>query len=188
MTYLKYISVFIATAFLSVSALATPYEVDYAQSSLSFSGTHAGDAFEGEFEDWAAEIIFDENNLAESSLTATFATDSAKTGNNMYDGTLPQADWFDSRNHPEAVFQSTEITASNREEGTYTVTGNLTIRGITQPVTFDFNLSDLTNEPVTAQATLSVKRLDFGIGEKSDPTADWVSEDIQIDIQLLTWP
>lgn len=168
------------------TAQAKDYVVDYQKSKIEFSGTHADNPFNGTFGEWTAEVSFDPANLATSKLTATFKPASAKTGNSMYDGTLPQADWFDVKNHPEANFTSTAITA--KKDGGYSASGNLTIRGITKPVTLDFTLSDLNASPVKATGSLTVNRLDFDLGKKSDAPAEWVSKDIVIKLDIAATP
>lgn len=178
--------VFLLIFFAAETAVAKEYRIDKEQSKISFSGTHAGNDFQGNFEEWDAQITFDPENLKSSSLTASFNPASAKTGNAMYDGTLPQADWFDVKNHPEATFQSTSISAT--EYGHYKVTGDLTIRGITHPVYFDFTLSDLSTVPVSAEATLVVDRLAYDIGKKSDAKAEWVSQNIDIQMKIVASP
>jgi polyisoprenoid-binding protein YceI len=163
-------------------AAAKTYTVDPAASTVKFSGTHAGNLFEGVFETWTAEIVFDPANLPGSFIKTKFDTASAKIGNAMYDGTLPQADWFDASNHPHAVFESTSITTA--ENGAYKAMGTLTLRGITQPVEFVFTLSDLAVQPVKASASFDIDRLAFDIGKGSDAKAEWVDQRIKIMIDL----
>lgn len=165
------------------AAQAGDYVVDYKKSKVEFSGTHAGNAFTGQFGTWTAVITFDPAQLDTSKIVATFDTNTAKTGNSMYDGTLPQADWFDVKNHAQATFTSTAITAKD-DAGNYTAVGDLTIRGITKPATFDFTLSDLAQSPVTAKGKLTLDRMEYDIGKKSDASAEWVSRDIVIALDI----
>lgn len=174
-------------SFSAAPALATDYVVDHKNSKIEFSGTHAGDPFKGAFGTWTALIRFDPADLAGSNIVATFDTASAKTGNSMYDGTLPQADWFDVKNHPQATFASTAISAKEDGSG-YTATGDLTLRGVTKPVSFDFTLGALAETPVTAKASFTIDRLDFDIGKKSDAKAEWVSREIVLTLDITATP
>ncbi len=167
-------------------AFAAEYVVDKAQSKIAFSGTHAGKAFKGTFGTWDAVIQFDDANLAASSVKVTIDTASAKTGDSMYDGTLPTADWFDVKNHPQANFVSESIT--KKADGGYNAKGQLTIRGKSVPVAFDFALSDLAAPPVKTNFTLTLDRLAHDIGLKSDAKAEWVSKEIPLDITLVASP
>ena len=178
---MKYL-VLISFMMTSLPALAADYNVDYAQSEIAFSGTHAGNEFNGIFEEWSAKISFDPDNLEASSLIAKFNTKTAKTGNAMYDGTLPQADWFDTKNHPEAIFISTSVTAN--EDGSYKASGDLTIKEIKQPISFGFTLQDLQASSVEVKANFPIDRFAFDIGKKSDPKAEWVSKEITLNIGL----
>lgn len=159
--------------------IAAPYNVIKDNSKIKFSGTHAGNEFTGQFTDWNADIDFDVNDVNNSSVTVTFNTASAKTGNAMYDGTLPTADWFDSKNHPEAKFHSTSF---KKTDDGFAVTGDLTIRDITNPVTFDFVLEG--DNPTIMSANFSIDRLQFDIGRNSDSSAEWVSQNITIDLEI----
>ena len=177
----------IALFFLfSVSANAAVYTVDYPASSVSFSGTHADNAFTGKFEKWTAEIDFNPAHLDTGHIKATFDTSSAKTGNKMYDGTLPEADWFDVKQFPKAEFVSTSI--KENADKTYEVAGNLTIRNITHPVTFKFTLSDLSKSPVKAKGETTINRLDYDLGKKSDDSGEWVGKDIKIELEIVATP
>lgn len=164
---------------------ASEYAVDYSKSSLGFSGTHAGTAFEGKFTDWKATIRFDPQNLSESTIAVEIDTASATTGNSMHDGTLPTADWFDVKQYPKAHYASTSIT--QQEGGQYLAEGTLTIRDKTQPVQFSFALTppDLSGSEIKTAFTLTLDRLAYDIGAKSDPNAEWVSKDIPLRVTLV---
>lgn len=174
------VAFFIAAVSPSFSA---NFEIDYTESEISFSGTHAGAAFTGTFEDWTADITFDPENLDQSVIKATFKPASAKTGNALYDGTLPQADWFAINDHGEATFTSSKITKNDK--GNYTVDGTLTIRGIEKPVQFEFTLTDFNTSPINAAATFEIDRLAYDIGKKSDAKAEWVSKMIGLQLKIV---
>lgn len=167
------------------AAYSADYDIDYSQSSITFAGEHAGDAFDGVFKTWQGTIVFDPADLAASSFDIAIDTASAETGNAMYDGTLPQADWFAVKEHPKAHFKTTVITPKNT--GCYRAEGTLTIRGITKPVAFDFTLepADASSSPVKASASFRIKRLDYDIGKGSDAEAEWVSNPIDITLSIL---
>jgi len=182
---MKLLTKIILCALMATNSYAQDYVVDFAGSKILFSGEHAGNKFEGNFGSWDAQIKFDPSNLKESSLSATFDLSTAKTGNALYDGTLPQADWFDVKNHSPASFQSTSIVAT---ESGYTASGDLTIRGITQPISFDFTVSDLKVSPVKTNGTFKIDRLAYDIGRKSDADAQWVSQEIIVNLEIEANP
>ena len=174
---IKYL--FMAFLLMPVVAVANPYQVDYEASQIQFSGTHAGNEFTGVFNDWDADINFNTQNTDKSFANVTLSVASAHTGNAMYDGTLPSADWFNVGNYPTASFKSTSFQKSN--DG-YNVIGELTIRDVTIPMTFNFKLNG--ENPIIMTANLPINRLKFNIGKDSDGNAEWVSEIINIDMTL----
>ncbi len=174
---------FALTLLAAIPAYAAAYKVDPATSSIAFSGTHAGSPFTGTFERYVVDIDFDPANVAATSIRATIDLASAKTGNKMFDGTLPNDDWFDTKNHPNGLFKSTKV--EKQADGNYQVTGDLTLRGITKPVTFIFTLDREDAPEINASATLNVDRLAYDIGKKSDGKAEWVSQEIGITLKLL---
>jgi polyisoprenoid-binding protein YceI len=144
-------------------------------SQITFAGEHVGMTFSGVFTKWDAELILPP--ATSPKITATFDVASAKTGDSTYDSTLPEGDWFDVENHPTGVFKSSQIIAKDND---YEVTGTLTLRGISQPVSFL-----LKNNSTTLTASFSINRLAYKIGMDSDPDAEWVSREITMTLTLL---
>ena len=141
---------------------------------VAFSGQHAGMNFEGKFERWEATLKLPPQN--NPNITATFYMSSAKTGDSIYDSTLPEFDWFDVENHAIGKFLSTEISIT---EGGYQVLGDLTIKNITKAVSF--MLTDINGK---LNASFGINRLDYRIGLESDPDAEWVSKTIFISMLI----
>jgi polyisoprenoid-binding protein YceI len=143
-------------------------------SEVAFSGEHAGMPFKGVFKQWSAEITLPPAPLPQ--ISANFVISSAKTGNSTYDSTLPSGDWFDVKNYPKSQFESTEITLVGSD---YEVSGLLTLRGISQAVTFL-----LKDEGNRFSASFKIDRLAHNIGMESDPSAEWVSQNIKMTLTL----
>lgn len=180
---MKFLPVFALALLMSFSAHAAEYTVNPAQSSIRFSGKHAGNNFSGAFGAWEGKIDFDPANLATSHVEIKIDTASAKTGNAMYDGTLPTADWFDSKTYPEAKFvsESFKFIDGNR----YQVKGLLTLRGVSVSVDFIFTLNITQGGLATASASFILDRIAFGMGAKSDPKAEWVERNVKIDLDVV---
>jgi cytochrome b561 len=172
------------------SVQAAPYQLEMAQSKVSFKGTHAGAQFTGSFTQWNAHIDWNTANPTQSKLSATFQTASAKTGNPTYDATLPTTDWFNTEKFPTATFASTEIM-KGAKANTYTAKGILTLRGVAQPVALTFTLTPVpgaTNGALRALGGLTIDRLAYGMGAASDPAAEWVSRPITIMLDVVGVP
>jgi polyisoprenoid-binding protein YceI len=178
---MKYILFFLFFLCIATPSKAKDYEINYEESAITFSGTHAGNEFEGQFEDWTATVSFDEENLDQSTAIITIDTESAKTGNPMYDGTLPTKDWFDVKTYPTIKF------TANQFEKTllgFTVTGDLDVKGKTRQTSFEFDLQGIS--PKTVTATFPINRISYDIGTQSDPSAEWVSENIDVKVKFVT--
>ncbi len=165
----------------SVPSFAADWKVDQANSQVSFSGTHAGNVFKGVFEKWDAHITFDLANLAVSSVKVVFDPSSAKTGNAMYDGTLPGEDWFKTNTYKTAAFETSSFTAL--DGNSYKASGTIQIRDKTNPVELPFELI-ISGADAKMTAKLSLDRLSFDLGVQSDADATWVSKMIDIEINL----
>ena len=168
---------------MSQLSFAGELSVEVGASKIQFSGEHAGEAFSGAFEQYQAVIAVDDETGKLTNIRAIFDTSSAKTGNKMYDGTLPEQDWFDVENHPEAQFVSTDIQADEAAGG-YKVVGDLTIKGHSAPVSFDLTLSNPAEPPVRIQGQFEIDRLAYKVGFESDPEAEWVSRGIPVTLDL----
>lgn len=180
---MRLIFVVILFLFSSLPAYAADYSVDYTKSHIIFKGKHATNDFQGQFENWTANVSFDLDNPSNSKISATFVTNSAKTGDALYDGTLPQKDWFASKEYPEAHFESNSI--SKKTENQYVAKGSLTIRDITRPISFPFTLEPLDGGEQKAIASFIINRLDFNIGKESDPNTEWVDQDITVELEIF---
>lgn len=155
------------------------WAVDQSASSISFSGTHDGSAFTGSFGDWTADIRFDPEDLAGSQVSVTVSTASATASKKLYTDSLKSAEWFNVSAYPQAT-----VSLSNFQEagdGSYTADATLTIKenSVTVPFTFDLTIEDGVADMT---GTAEVMRTPLDLGQKSDPSADWVAEAVGIDV------
>ena len=163
-------------------ANAADWQVSKAESSIAFSGTHAARPFTGKFNNWTAEIDFDPEAPDQASVVVVVTTASAETGTALYDKTLPNTEWFDVANYPDATFTTDSITALG--DGQYEATGTLTIKGQETPVDLPFILT-IEGDRAAMQAKVTLDRIALGMGTKSDPDAAWVSQEIRVTITLV---
>lgn len=178
---------FIIALGITNTSYAREYKIDYEKSEISFSGEHAGKAFQGVFQDWSANIVFDSSHLGESSIEATFFPESARTGDKMYDGALPKKDWFDVKNHPEAVFKSVKIE-DTENPNIFRVFGVFTVKNESHPLAFEFEIDGESAEVTESKAEFEIDRLLYGLGVKSDLKAEWVSEKINVHLMIVASP
>lgn len=178
---MKFLIYFLSFLLFSTNILAKNWQIDEKNSKIEFSGAHIGNKFEGKFEKFTGEIFFDENNLEKSFAKIKIDLNSAKTGNKSYDSTLPQTDWFKTKKQQFANFETSKITKIANQK--YKIEGFLDINQIKKPHIFEAQIKISKNKAnLTAKSVIT--RLDFNIGKQSDPTGDWVSLEIPLNIEV----
>jgi polyisoprenoid-binding protein YceI len=141
----------------------TSVAIDKSQSVISFTGKSSIVNHEGKFETFDATVTPDAttpSDFTKAKITATIDVASAVTDSEMLDGHLEKADFFDVAQYPEATFVSTSIVSKGGNA--YDVTGNLTVKGQTKPVTIEAVVTD-----AYITGTFDMPRKDFGVGNDS---------------------
>lgn len=131
----------------AIADLSGTYTVDASHSRLGFTARHAMVTnVKGNFGEFDGTVVIDAENPSASSARLTIQVASVSTGSADRDNHLRSADFFDVENHPTWTFVSTGVEDVDREDGTFTLVGDLTIRDITKPVrialTFDGSAKD----------------------------------------------
>lgn len=118
---------------------------------------------EGGFTMVSGTIDLVNNNPVESSITLEVETNTLFSNDQKAAEKLKSADFFDVANHPKATFRSTEIKEGAKPApNNYTITGDMTIRGKTVPVTFPARI-DITDADVTIHTGIRVDSEEFGM-------------------------
>ena len=120
----------------------------------------------GSFNEFEGSGYFDAENPANSSLQLTIQAASIDTRNADRDGHLKSNDFFDMETYPEITFSSTAI--EQVDDTNYRVTGDLTIKGTTKPVSVDFEYAGTAVDPygnhrIGFEGTTTVNRKDWGV-------------------------
>ena len=145
---------------------AGTYVIDASHTEVGFVARHAMvTKVRGQFRDVEGTITVGDS-LESSSATATMKVSSVDTGSADRDGHLVSADFFDAENHPEITFVSTGV--SNVDGNEFDLNGNLTILGVTKPVTLKAEYEGTAQDPfgnVRAgfSASTVVEREDWGL-------------------------
>lgn len=128
------------------------------------------------------KLVYDADDASKSSVEVTIPVTAIDTFVPKLDEHLKGADFFDAGKFPTATFKSTSVAAAGTNK--LTVTGDLTVKGITKPVTLDVTLNGAGEHPMAKKqaigfsATGTIKRTDFGVGAY----APNVSDDVQLRI------
>lgn len=163
---------------------AGTWSVDQAHSEIGFVARHLMvTKVRGNFTDFASTVEVGEDAKA-SVVEFTVQTASFNTNNDQRDGHVKSADFFDVEQFPTMTFKSTQITDD-------TITGELTIKGITKTVEFDYEFNGISDDPwggtrAGFEASAEINRRDFGMtfDAKSDKGSALVSEKIKINLDL----
>jgi len=169
------------------------WTLDRNHSSVNFKVRHLGlSNVRGRFNDFDSALSVGDD-LDGSSFTSTIAVSSIDTNNSDRDGHLLSTDFFSAANNPEIAFTSTAIRALGDDE--YEADGNLTINGITKPVTLKVEHTGVEVFPgdgkqhagfiATAQLTRDDYGIDFNMPLGVDKFALGKKIDIELDIQYV---
>lgn len=162
------------------SALAARYSVDPETAELRYTVQN----MVGVFRDYQADLTVEPSDLSASSLTVTVPVASADMDNALFNRYLTNRAFFDAGRHPQARFVSRSVTPKPPDQ--LQVSGELTLKGVTQPVTMTVTV-DAPNglaafesaEPVAIHGVAEVQRSAFGIDWELDEVADRVTIEIE---------
>src|SRR6266446_10101983 len=123
-------------AFALCANAADTFKVDPVHSFVLFSVQHLGVTNTyGRFNDISGTVVFDKDNLSKSSVELSVPVESLDTHNSIRDKSLKSPDFFDAKQFPAMTFKSTKVEGTG---DTLKVSGDLTIHGVTKPMTVDF--------------------------------------------------
>jgi len=178
-------------------AVAQPqeYQFDKGHTQIRISWNHLGLSEQSAlFREYEGSVTFDQEDVSNSAVNVTIDPASVDSGVPDFDDHLRSSDFFHVEEHPEATFETTEVVQTGPNTGR--MTGDLTIKGITKPVTLDVTLNFAGDHPLAAfsdkyagrkaagfQATGRVLRSEFDLGRNAPLVSDWV--DIEINTELF---
>jgi polyisoprenoid-binding protein YceI len=175
-------SLFVVSAFALMASApafaADTFKLEPTHTSVTFQYTHFGFSHPtGKFMNAVGTVTLDEATPANSSVEVSFAIDGVNTGVPALDEHLKGADFFDAAKFPTAIFKSTKVEPTSAT--TAKVTGDLTIHGVTKPVTLDVTLNKkgpnmMKKETAGFTAKGTINRSDFGISTYVPAVSDQI--------------
>jgi polyisoprenoid-binding protein YceI len=151
----------------AVDDIAGTYTLDTSHTRLGFSARHAMvTTVRGSFPAFEGTATIDTADPAASSVSLTIDVAGIDTGNADRDGHLRSGDFFDAEQYPTITFTSTEVV--REDESTWQITGDLTIKGVTRPVTIEFESTGSARDPfgnlrVGFEGATTINRKDWGL-------------------------
>ncbi len=189
------LSSYFAVTALSLFVVSTPafaavemLDIDRGHTNVGFSVRHFFTPVKGEFKDVQGSIAFDKENPSASKVDVTIQAASINTNHEQRDGHLKAEDFFWAEKFPEVKFVSKSITVGKDNKGT--MTGDLTMRGVTKPITLDVEILGIMAGKSGSVAGFSargkVNRKDYGIiwNKTLDNGSVMLAEDVELAIDV----
>jgi polyisoprenoid-binding protein YceI len=153
------------------------YAIDSSHTLVQFTVNHFGisDYF-GTFPGATGTLSINPKNVASAKLDVTVPVASLSTTNATLDKELVSADWFDAATYPSIHFVSTKVTRTGANAAT--ITGNLTMHGVTKPITLAATFNAAAVNPLSKAYTLGfkatgvIKRTEFGVSKYAPLVSD----------------
>jgi polyisoprenoid-binding protein YceI len=169
--------------------VAGTWAIDPVHSEVSFLVRHMMvSKVRGRFDTFEGTIVTAEKPL-DSSVTASVDLTSINTGNEQRDGHIRSADFFEVDKHPTMTFASTGVRA---DDGKFLLDGDLTLRGVTKPVTFTLEVNGFGPDSyggtrVGFSATTEINRHDWGVsfnGPIPGTNGALLSDKVTVDLEI----
>ena len=186
---IRRIAIATSLALASASVFATTYTLEPNYTQGVFRWNHLGfSSPAAQFSQGTGTLEFDPADPVRSSVTVTIPLSTLNTGVPDLDEDFRSTDFFDTARFPSATFKSTRVEKGSMKDK-LKVTGNLSLHGVTKPVTLDVTLVKLGTNPRSSLPTVgfdaltTVKRSDFGLGKYVPQVGDEV--EMRIIIQAV---
>lgn len=189
MTPMKLIPFVIGAFFWAPFAMAAPWTIDQNASAIEFAYSWSGAEAGGSFDSFSAEIDFDKNDLATSTVRVVIDMSSISAAYSQVPTELVKPEWFDVDQYPEAIFESASFIQA--DDGSYVASGTLTLRGQEHPSVLSFNFDSygpIPDTPNALQATMkgqtTISRTLYGVGQGSWAATDTLADDVLVKVSI----
>lgn len=155
--------------FSSVGAFAQTWTLDKAHSNLGFTVTHLMvSEVDGKFQDFDLKVTSSKDDFTDAQIDLTADVNSINTNQEKRDADLKGDKFFDAAKYPKMTFKSKSLSKVSGNK--YKLAGDLTMHGVTKPVTLDAVITGPVTHPMNKKTiagfkvTGELKRTDFGVG------------------------
>ena len=175
-----FIATAIAAASFNAAAAGVTYKLDPEHTNVLASWSHFGYSNpSANFGDASGALVYDAAAPEKSSVHVSLPLSGLVSFVPKFDAPLRGADFFEADKFPQATFKSTHVETAGKDK--LKVTGTLTIKGVSKPVTLAVTLNKAGVHPMTKletigfDATTTIRRSDFGLGLYAPAVSDEVS-------------
>ncbi len=173
----------------TATTLSGDYDFDPAHTRIGFAAKHAlVTTVRGAFKEFTGEIHVDADDVSKSTAKVEIQTASIDTGNQMRDDHVRNSDFLEVETYPTITFVSTK--AERVDDENFKLTGDLTVKGVTKPVTVDLELTGAADDPwgnfrLGFEGKAQINRNDFGVSFNM-PLADGmvVSDKVKLEFDI----
>jgi polyisoprenoid-binding protein YceI len=169
---------------------AGAYKLEASHSKVTWSVSHFGFSnYVGQFPDVNGTMKLDPANLAATDLQVVIDTTKVGTLNATLDKNIKAPGFFDTVKFPTATFKSTKVTRTG--DMTADITGDLTLKGVTKPVTLKAVFNQAGPNPLNKiyslgfAATTTIRRSDFGVSAYVPAIGDMVNLTVDVEFQAV---
>jgi polyisoprenoid-binding protein YceI len=167
------------------------YRIDTNHSTIGFSVSIMGGLSKvtGKFTDFTVTLMNDEKDITKSSVGVVIKATSIDTGIKERDSDLRTANFFDVEKYPEITFQSTRIEKRGKQ---LIAVGTFTMHGVSKEIVLPFTITGIDKSPTTKKMNIgyatrmTLNRRDFGINWRHPAVPNFVSDNVEIEINLIT--
>ena len=167
------------------------YRIDNNHSTVGFSVPIMGglSKVSGKFTDFTVTLTNDEKDITKSSVSVVIKTASINTGIAARDNHLKTADFFEVEKYPEITFQSKSIEKKGKQ---LIAVGTFTMHGVSKEIALPFAITGTSKDPAAQKmnigyaARITLNRRDFGINWQHPSVPNFVGDNVEIEINLIT--
>lgn len=157
-------------------------ELNGKNTKVTWIGSKVTGKHEGGFKELSGHIETKSERAEDGKVSLTIDVSSIYSDNEKLTEHLKSEDFFHVEKFPKASFESTAIATGGRGEATHTITGNLTLHGVTKSIVFPATI-DFSDERLQVKTEFSINRKDFGI-DYPGMTGDLIRDDVVIELDL----
>jgi len=164
----------------SVAAI-TQWTIDKAASKIAWSTTFQGEAINGGFAGYSAQIAFDPDKLDKSHVKVSIDLASVASGDNDRDGTLKSDQFFNVASFPKAVYEASKFTKTDATH--FVAHGKLSLHGVSKPLDLPFSLA-IKKDTADMSGSIDLDRTAFSVGSGDYAKTDAIPAVVKVAITV----